>query len=62
MNLMIHAAAINPMYYGTLGFLVFSAMMASIGFWAIHGLKKDKRKRDIGFTTSQPDPRSRPAE
>lgn len=62
MNLMIRAAEINPMYYGTLGFLVFSAMLASVGFWAIHGLKKDKRKREIGFTTSTPESRSRSAE
>jgi hypothetical protein len=62
MNLMIHSAEINPMYYGTLGFLVFSAMLASIGFWAIHGLKKEKRKREIGFTSSTPESRPRSAE
>jgi hypothetical protein len=58
MNQMIHSVAINPMYYGTLGFLLFSAMLASIGFWAIHGLKKEKRKREIGFTTSAQESRS----
>ncbi|MBV8545538.1 MAG: hypothetical protein JO093_18200 [Acidobacteria bacterium] len=62
MNLMIHSAEINPMYYGTLGFLMFSAMLASIGFWAIRGLKKDKRKREIGFTSSAPESRSRSVE
>jgi hypothetical protein len=62
MNLMIHSAEINPMYYGTLGFLVFSATLASVGFWAIHGLKKEKRKREIGFTSSAPDSRSHSGE
>jgi hypothetical protein len=37
--------AINPMYYGTLGFLMFSGMLLSIGFWAIHGLKKERAKK-----------------
>jgi hypothetical protein len=39
---------INPMYYGTLAFLIFSGTLASIGFWALHNLKKEKR-RPIGF-------------
>jgi hypothetical protein len=37
--------AINPMYYGTLGFLMFSGMLSSIGFWTIHGLKKEPRQK-----------------
>ncbi|MEA2337111.1 MAG: hypothetical protein QOE82_1118, partial [Thermoanaerobaculia bacterium] len=47
---------INPMYYGTLAFLMFSGMLLSIGFWALHNLKKDKRRR-IGFT-APPESRS----
>jgi hypothetical protein len=51
---------INPMYYGTLAFLMFSGMLLSIGFWAIHGLKKDRaKKRPIGFATSVPESRPR---
>ena len=49
--------AINPMYYGTLAFLMFSGMLVSIGFWAVHNVKKE-RKREIGFTTSRPESRS----
>jgi hypothetical protein len=52
---------INPMYYGTFAFLVFSGMLASIGFWALHNLKKEK-KRPIGFVTAEPESRSRSAE
>lgn len=26
---------INPMYYGTLAFLMFSGILFSIGFWAL---------------------------
>ena len=54
---------INPMYYGTLSFLIFSGLLLRIGFWALHGLKKEeKRKRPIGFITSAPESRSRSAE
>jgi hypothetical protein len=53
--------AINPMYYGTLAFLIFSGMLASIGFWALHNLKKE-RKRPIGFVTAAPESRSQSAE
>jgi hypothetical protein len=53
MNLILFAADINPMYYGTLAFLMFSGMLFSIGLWAIHNLKKEK-KRQIGFTTQAP--------
>jgi hypothetical protein len=38
--------AINPMYYGTFAFLVFSGMLASIGFWALRNLKRDKKTSD----------------
>ena len=58
MNQTLFAADINPMYYGTLSFLMFSGMLLSIGFWALHNLKKDKKRR-IGFTTSEPNSRSR---
>ena len=58
---MIYAAEINPMYYGTLAFLMFAGMLASIGFWALHSLKKEK-KRQIGFSTAAPESRSRSAE
>lgn len=61
MNLTMFTADINPMYYGTLAFLIFSGMLLSIGFWAIHNLKKEK-KRQIGFTTSVPESRSRSGE
>ena len=40
---MIFAAEINPMYYGTLAFLMFAAMLASIGFWAIYSVRRNKR-------------------
>jgi hypothetical protein len=54
---------INPMYYGTLAFLMFSGMLLGIGFWAIHGLKKERaKKRPIGFVISEPESRSRSAE
>jgi hypothetical protein len=53
--------AINPMYYGTLGFLMFSGMLLSVGLWAIHGMKKERaQKRPIGFTAG-PESRSRSA-
>jgi hypothetical protein len=45
------------MYYGTLSFLMFSGMLLSIGFWALHNVKKAK-KRQIGFTTGEHDSRS----
>jgi hypothetical protein len=48
---------INPMYYGTLSFLMFSGMLLSIGFWALHNVKKEKKRR-IGFTASDSDSRS----
>ena len=51
---MIEMLDINPMYYGTLSFLMFSAMLLSIGFWALHNLKKEKKRR-IGFTASEPE-------
>ncbi len=55
--------AINPMYFGTLAFLMFSGMLLSIGFWALYGLKKEqKKKRPIGFITSVSESRSRSAE
>ena len=52
---------INPMYYGTLAFLMFSGMLLSIGFWAVHNVKKG-RKREIGFSASSPESRSRSSE
>jgi hypothetical protein len=52
---------INPMYYGTFAFLVFSGMLASIGFWALYNLKRAKN-RPIGFVTAAPESRSRSAE
>jgi hypothetical protein len=61
MNQLLIVADINPMYYGTLAFLMFSGMLLSIGFWALHNLKKEK-KRQIGFTTAEPDSRSRSAD
>ena len=57
MNLTMFAADINPMYYGTLAFLMFSGMLLSIGFRAVHNVKKE-RKREIGFTTSRSESRS----
>jgi hypothetical protein len=61
MNLTMFAADINPMYYGTLAFLIFSGMLASIGFWALHNLKRDK-KRQIGFSAAAPETHPRSAE
>jgi hypothetical protein len=61
MNLTMFAADINPMYYGTLAFLMFSGMLLSIGFWAVYNVKKEK-KREIGFSTAEPESRSRSAE
>jgi hypothetical protein len=58
MNQILIVADINPMYYGTLSFLMFSGMLLSIGFWALHNVKKAK-KRQIGFTTAEHDSRSR---
>jgi hypothetical protein len=53
----------NPMFYGTLAYLVFSSFFVIGGLWLVHGIKKDRRKREaIGFTTSGPDSRSRSAE
>jgi hypothetical protein len=54
MNQILFAADINPMYYGTLSFLMFSGMLLSIGFWALHNLKREKKRR-IGFTASEGD-------
>jgi hypothetical protein len=58
MTQFLFAADINPMYYGTLSFLMFSGMLLSIGFWALHNLKKEKKRR-IGFTPSEPESRAR---
>jgi len=58
MTQILFATDINPMYYGTLSFLMFSGMLLSIGFWALHNLKKDKKRR-IGFTPSEPVSRPR---
>jgi hypothetical protein len=33
-------------------------MLLSIGFWALHNLKKEKKRR-IGFTASEPESRAR---
>ncbi|HXA17347.1 MAG TPA: hypothetical protein VN380_10160 [Thermoanaerobaculia bacterium] len=52
---------INPMYNGTLAFLMFSGMLLSIVFWAVHNVKKE-RKPEIGFSTSSPESRSRSGE
>lgn len=53
----------NPMYYGTLMFLGFMTPFFLIAAWIIHGWNRDEvRKRAAGFTTSQPDARSRSAE
>ena len=58
MNQFFVVADINPMYYGTLSFLMFSGMLLSIGFWALHNLKKEKKRR-IGFTSSESNSRPR---
>jgi hypothetical protein len=53
---------INPMYYGTLTFLAFSACIIIPGLFLAHSIKKDRaKKRPIGFT-SAPESRSRSAE
>jgi hypothetical protein len=55
--------AIDPMYYPTFAFLAFSGFLLAGAFWALHGLKKEeKRKRPIGFVTAAPESRSRSAE
>ncbi|MGA8807170.1 MAG: hypothetical protein WB973_04775 [Thermoanaerobaculia bacterium] len=61
MNQILIVSDINPMYYGTLSFLMFSGMLLSIGFWALHNLKKEKKRR-IGFTPSDSGSRSRSAD
>jgi hypothetical protein len=61
MNLMIYAAEINPMYYGTLVFLAFSSCFIIPGVWLVRRMKKEK-KRQIGFVTAAPESRSRSAE
>jgi hypothetical protein len=53
----------NPMYYGTFAFLAFSSFFIIGGFWAIHGLKKDKRERDAAAAAAAAsESRSRSAE
>ena len=54
---------INPMYYGTFAYLAFSSFFVIGGLWLVHGIKKDRRKREaIGFITAEPESRSRSAE
>jgi hypothetical protein len=54
---------INPMYYGTLMFLAFSSCFIIPGLFLAHSIRKEqKKKRPIGFITSEPESRSRSAE
>ena len=54
---------INPMFYGTFAYLAFSSFFVIGGLWLVHGIKKDRRKRQgIGFITSAPESRSRSSE
>ncbi|MEA2236524.1 MAG: hypothetical protein QOC81_1248 [Thermoanaerobaculia bacterium] len=62
MNPMIYAAEINPMYYGTLAFLLFAGMLASIGFWAIHSVRRNDREEANAASAAAQDSRSRTAE
>lgn len=53
----------NPMFYGTFAYLAFSSFFVIGGLWLVHGIKKDRRKREaIGFSTSGPQSPSRPAD
>jgi hypothetical protein len=52
----------NPMFYATFAYLAFSSFFVIGGLWLAHEIKKDKRKREIGFTTSTPESRSPSAE
>jgi len=53
----------NPMYYGTLAFLAFSACLIIQGLFLVHSIKKQQaKKRPIGFVTAAPESRSRSAE
>jgi hypothetical protein len=53
----------NPMFYGTFAYLAFSSFFVIGGLWLVHGIKKDRRKREaIGFSTAAPESRSRSAE
>jgi cbb3-type cytochrome oxidase subunit 3 len=53
----------NPMFYGTFAFLVFSGFLLAVGFWALHGIRKEEAaKRPAGFATAAPEARSRSAE
>jgi hypothetical protein len=54
---------INPMFYGTFEYLAFSSFFVIGGLWLVHGIKKDRPKRqEIGFITSALESRSRSAE
>jgi hypothetical protein len=49
---------INPMFYATFGYLAFSSFFVIGGLWLAHGIKKDRRKRQVtGFASA--DSRSR---
>ena len=53
----------NPMFYGTFAYLAFSSFFVIGGLWLVHGIKKDRRKREaIGFNTSGPESQSRSAD
>jgi hypothetical protein len=42
----------NPMFYATFAYLAFSSFFVIGGLWLAHGIKKDRRKRNvIGFAT-----------
>jgi hypothetical protein len=36
----------NPMFYGTFAYLAFSSFFVIGGLWLVHGIKKDRRKRE----------------
>jgi len=49
----------NPMFYATFAYLAFSSFFVIGGLWLVHGIKKDRRKRQvIGFARSEPQSRS----
>jgi hypothetical protein len=62
MNPTIFVIDINPMYYGTLAFLMFAGMLASIGFWAIYSVRRNARDEANAGSTAASESHSRSAE
>lgn len=49
----------NPMFYGTFAYLAFSSFFVIGGLWLVHGIKKDRHKREaVGFNPLGPESHS----